>query len=199
MAAQYSFVPAPPETLPKDGWQFAAQTLTLLKSAYHDKHASTERFNERLDLAEQYRIFDRLPTPDQPYGSLDAMLQAEIGASKDEAIENKIRRIAEAAKPQLTLAETMIGNQNATKKPNSLMNHQAVSKPTQAERFTARIARDRPDILEDMKAGKYRSVRAAAIDAGIVKVPTSLEVAKKVFLKLSKDERETFLIWVSEL
>jgi len=35
--------------------------------------------------------------------------------------------------------------------------------------LTARIARDRPDILERMKAGTYKSVRAAAIDAGIVK------------------------------
>lgn len=40
---------------------------------------------------------------------------------------------------------------------------------TDAEYLTARIARDRPDILDDMKAGKYRSVRAAAIEAGIVK------------------------------
>lgn len=29
-----------------------------------------------------------------------------------------------------------------------------------ADYLTARIARDRPDILEDMKEGKYRSVRA---------------------------------------
>lgn len=38
--------------------------------------------------------------------------------------------------------------------------------------LTARIARDRPDILEDMKAGKYRSVRQAAIEAGIVNART---------------------------
>jgi hypothetical protein len=34
--------------------------------------------------------------------------------------------------------------------------------------LAARIARDRPDILEGMKQGKYKSVRAAAIDAGII-------------------------------
>jgi hypothetical protein len=34
--------------------------------------------------------------------------------------------------------------------------------------LAARIARDRPDILERMKAGHYRSVRSAARDAGIV-------------------------------
>lgn len=39
---------------------------------------------------------------------------------------------------------------------------------TSATYLTARIARDRPDILEDMKRGKYRSVRQAAIEAGIV-------------------------------
>ena len=43
---------------------------------------------------------------------------------------------------------------------------------TSASYLTARIARDRPDILERMKAGEYRSVRAAAIDAGIVQPTT---------------------------
>lgn len=33
---------------------------------------------------------------------------------------------------------------------------------TDAEYLTARIARDRPDILDRMKAGEFRSVRAAA-------------------------------------
>lgn len=40
---------------------------------------------------------------------------------------------------------------------------------TRADYLTARIARDRPDILERMKAGEYRSVRQAALEAGIVK------------------------------
>jgi hypothetical protein len=34
--------------------------------------------------------------------------------------------------------------------------------------FTARIARDRPDLLERMKAGEFTSVRRAAIEAGLV-------------------------------
>ncbi|MEM9116939.1 MAG: hypothetical protein AAGD09_03545 [Cyanobacteria bacterium P01_F01_bin.56] len=37
------------------------------------------------------------------------------------------------------------------------------------EYLAARIARDRPDILEKMKGGEYPSVRAAAVEAGIVK------------------------------
>ena len=38
-----------------------------------------------------------------------------------------------------------------------------------AEYLTRRIARDRPDILERMKAGEFPSVRQAALEAGIVK------------------------------
>jgi len=62
-----------------------------------------------------------------------------------------------------------------------------------ADYLTARIARDRPDILEDMRAGKYKSVRAAALDAGIVRarisIPADAEDAAIVLLKkFSADE-----------
>ena len=46
------------------------------------------------------------------------------------------------------------------------------------EYFTARIARDRPDILDRMKAGEFKSVRAAAKAAGIVR-PTCQVVTDK--------------------
>jgi len=35
--------------------------------------------------------------------------------------------------------------------------------------LAARIARDRPDILNRMKAGEFRSIHQAAIEAGITK------------------------------
>lgn len=57
-----------------------------------------------------------------------------------------------------------------------------------ADYLTARIARDRPDILERMQAGEFSSVRAAAIEAGIVKVPTTLERVMKLLPKLNDDE-----------
>ena len=44
-----------------------------------------------------------------------------------------------------------------------------------------------------MKAGEYKSVRAAAIDAGIVKIPTALDQLRKAWAKASADERATFL------
>lgn len=67
----------------------------------------------------------------------------------------------------------------------------------QAGYLTARIARDRPDILERMKAGEYRSVRQAAIEAGIVKVPTTLEKLRKLWEKATPEERRAFLLEVT--
>jgi hypothetical protein len=44
-----------------------------------------------------------------------------------------------------------------------------IGKRRDTEYLTARIARDRPDILARMQAGEFKSVRAAAIAAGIVR------------------------------
>lgn len=71
--------------------------------------------------------------------------------------------MAENTKP---LAEHGI-NQHCN---NGLDNYQVHSEKggTSHDYLTARIARDNPEVLEGMKQGKYRSVRAAAIDAGII-------------------------------
>ncbi len=69
----------------------------------------------------------------------------------------------------------MAGNKNASK--NSADVIRTVSKGewgNSADYLTARIARDGPDILERMKAGGFTSVRAAAIEAGIVKKTVSI-------------------------
>ena len=54
-------------------------------------------------------------------------------------------------------------------------NHVLMRGTTGAEYLTARIARDRPDILERMKAGEFRRVRAAGIESGFTgPIPSSL-------------------------
>ena len=49
-----------------------------------------------------------------------------------------------------------------------------------ADYLTARIASDRPDIIARMKAGEYKSVRAAASDAGLVKKRVSMSLTLPV-------------------
>jgi len=191
-------IATPRNMFPTDSWEFAVITMRLLTREYEYRNHSIEDFERRLKEIEEYRIYDRLPDPDSPYGSLDAMLQAELGATEHQAreiktIQQRTKDTGETIKP---IRESRRPTREEQK--NGKYNNIIVNQGTSAKYLAARIARDRPDILEEMKAGKYRSVRAAAIDAGIVKVPTSLESAQKAFLKLSKDERETFLIWVSE-
>lgn len=79
--------------------------------------------------------------------------------------------------PAPTQSEAQMGNSNAwagdtITKNESYNCNDGFSHNTRGnneEYLTARIARDRPGILTDMHEGKYRSVRAAAIEAGIVK------------------------------
>jgi hypothetical protein len=59
-------------------------------------------------------------------------------------------------------AEGNVGNANIKASDNN------------ADYLTARIARDRPDILERMKGGEYASVRQAALEAGIVRKRVSI-------------------------
>lgn len=64
--------------------------------------------------------------------------------------------------------------------------------------LAARIKRDRPDIHERMKAGEYKSVRAAAKDAGIIRELATLEKAQKLWLKMTAKERAAFQKWTKE-
>ena len=67
-----------------------------------------------------------------------------------------------------------------------------------ADYLTARIARDHPAILDRMKAGEFRSVRAAAIEAGIVKPDTPLTLLMRAWNRASTEERTKFQAWTEE-
>ena len=69
----------------------------------------------------------------------------------------------------------------------------AVQGGTSADYLARRIARDRPDVLERMKTGAYKSVRAAAKDAGIVREKTPLEQLRHWWKKACEEERRIFL------
>ena len=55
--------------------------------------------------------------------------------------------------------------------------------------MVARIARDRPDILERMKAGAFTSVREAAREAGMIKDVSLVEQVVRLWEKATPEER----------
>jgi hypothetical protein len=71
-----------------------------------------------------------------------------------------------------------------------------------ADYLARRIARDRPDILQEMKDGKYHSVRQAAIAAGIIAIPADEDKALmrlyEAWRKAGLEDRRLFLGLVAD-
>lgn len=63
--------------------------------------------------------------------------------------------------------------------------------------LAARLKRDAPEVFERLCAGEIRSTRAAAIEAGIVRVPTLVERAVALFGRMTEAEKEEFLEAIS--
>jgi len=119
-----------------------------LKAVRYLKH----RYEGREDVAERMK---RLRT------TLEKLSSIKLDPMLDRALLPEPERIKNEGRPP---AENRDNCPSFNNRSNS------------ADYLTARIARDRPDILEDMKAGQYRSTRQAAIAAGIITPKTRINV-----------------------
>jgi hypothetical protein len=63
---------------------FAWQTISLIKMKYQMQEISVKEWREILEEAERFRIYDKVPEG-RPYGSLDALLLAEVGCDKEKS------------------------------------------------------------------------------------------------------------------
>ena len=82
---------------------YAWQTVSLLKGVYGRREVSLRDWAAALAVAERHEIFNRIP-PEKPYGSMDAMLKAEIGVTLEESVQNVWSRLEEP-----TPLERMLG------------------------------------------------------------------------------------------
>jgi hypothetical protein len=142
--------------------EWCYSTIDRAKSVYQRYETGLEYWEKIIAEIEEAHVYDRVPVG-RPYGSLDALLKAELGVSYRESC------VAVAARAQTAVA---IGANGV--KVNDITCAVGTPAPisrgsNNADYLTARIARDRPDILERMKAGEFRSVRAAALEPGIVR------------------------------
>lgn len=162
-----------------------------------DQH---ETDHERLEMCwgafikyEGWKILDNIKG--KPFSSLADFCKARrpqgLGRNPDEidALLKEGAAKKTAAERAATPAVLLDGPGPATKEEKAANDKKLINGrgPT-ADYLTARIARDRPDILERMKAGAYPSVRQAAIAAGIVRPPTPLDMLKRAWAKASKKE-----------
>ena len=157
------------------------------------------------DVAEMQRLLNRLEEGEawKALGllSFGVLCEAEIGISEREA--ESIRK----AKKGTTLAHVLAADpavaplppQEIGKgKPGPGRGKETGDDITRLERGTSasylvrRLKRDAPEIAAALARGEYPSARAAAIAAGIVRVPTALGTLRRAWAKASDDEREAF-------
>jgi len=81
---------------------------------------------------------------------------------------------------------------------NVTFNSDKANRGNDPDYLTARLKRSHGEIYNRWLAGEYRSVRAAAIDAGIVRELTTVEKIKKLWLKMTPEEKEEFQMWATE-
>jgi len=73
-----------------------------------------------------------------------------------------------------------------------------VERGTSATYLAARLKRDFPEIADKLAAGLFRSVRAAAKAAGIVREPDIVKAALKLVQKMTPEQRAEFLAKIGE-
>ncbi|MCY4437049.1 MAG: hypothetical protein OXE05_06915 [Chloroflexi bacterium] len=119
------------------------QTISALQSIWKSLNLDFERYMRTWAEAEEHAIWEKVP-PRKPFGTKEVMLKAlEIG--NDVAARSRVAVQAMPARPL-----NPVGSTGATY-------------------LITRISRDRPDILERMKNGEFKSVAAAAREAGVLK------------------------------
>jgi len=75
------------------------------------------------------------------------------------------------------------------------------SKPERGNRqsyLAARLRRDHPEIAKKVEQGRFKSIRAAAIEAGIIKVKTPYEQLMHWWQRADDDQRQQFLHRVAQ-
>ncbi len=140
-------------------------------------------------------IFTKTPKPwsvwpDPPYNTPDDYCKDVTGHKWDEII-SLVAKFAGDEKLELMMRSELGRTQakyrkrGRPSKENAAVGRHKIKGQgsNNSQRLLRRIARDYPQILKAYEAGEYRSVRAAAIEAGIIKIPTSFERTEKNILK----------------
>ncbi len=165
-------------------WAIAVRMRIQNKLSDYDSNAS--RLKRLIADMAQHEGYKELYDPSgQPFTSWRAFCLARLPFglgydpdALDAVVKERMTAQERAKEPKELHQHGEVGNGRVC-----VTNSTPVSKSIDADYLTARIARDRPDILERMKAGEYTSVRQAALDAGIVKprlsVPATLEGAER--------------------
>jgi hypothetical protein len=149
-----------------------------LKTLYQLKEASIDDWDKVVLEADRHRIYERVPPG---YPSLDALLEAEIGANVAQSREHVLGKQGGDRRSPESRQQQKNQGCNTTLKRGT------------AEHWIARLKRDqRLDLLARIEAGEL-SPHAAALEAGYRKVRSQLEKLTQAWDAASVDDRKAFL------
>jgi hypothetical protein len=94
---------------------------------------------------------------------------------------------------ELAKAQAEHRKRGRPKKENSAHGTNLTRGSNKADHLLRRLARDHPIILRRYEKGEFKSVRAAAKAAGLIKEPNRLEQTQKLIARLTKAERR--ILW----
>ena len=177
----------------------AYQIVESLKTLWNSKSSQLKFWTRQLAELIENKAWLLIPE-EKPYGSLEAMMQAEVGCSVDEFFAF-MKLIGIEGDLLITLAkQNPLGYRSAGPGRGNKKDDNAppIKKGNSREYLARRLARDNPDLLDEIGEGKqFKSVRQAAIYAGIVKPKTILrfdpdesgpQIAEKLRMKLTDDQ-----------
>lgn len=177
-------------------WCLAVHTsICRLK---HNAESTVADLQSRLTDFQQQQYFAKLADRDgvafgtwedfvqypEPYGlGMRADIVAAIMTERDK--RKLLRDVVEAVPPLAKHGGDRVSGEQGD-------NVTLLARGNSASYLIAKLKRDAPEIAERLAAGEFRSVRAAALAAGIVKPPRPLVELRRWWERASVDERETF-------
>lgn len=143
--------------------QAAAHRAVVLRNSWRRADTSWQQWQEQLAEAMKERIWEEYPK-ESPAGNLTSLLEQldidpNFALSREKFSDRPIRGPGRPPK-----AENLDNCQGFTA--------EEMGGGNSADYLKARMARDKPEILRQFNAGEIRSVRQAAIKAGIVNAKT---------------------------
>jgi hypothetical protein len=192
MKASSEFVTGPRALRDPRSREYAIQTIQALKRYLESTSIDAKRVEDELEEIRRYKHWEVLG-----FKSLDTYLKAEVGITHGQLR----RRLAGelAADPTVTAAAPPKtagpGRGHKTRADGTCLSRGS----NQASTIVRRLKRDHPDIAKALARGEFKSARAAAIAAGIVKPPTPLDRLRKEWAKSSEDDRNIFLSEVGNM
>ena len=147
----------PRNLLDKAGPDYAESTIRFLHLLYEGMETSHNRWVKVVEEAQQAQVEQHFPR-DEPYGDFETLLREEFGLSLDDARSEKAWETR----------ELRAGPGRPPKEEGNGSDAQPFM-GRGSSYLLARLRRDHPTILSQLEDGEFRSVRAAALAAGIVK------------------------------